>query len=259
MVTVKTQEQIELMREAGKIVGEVLLLMEKEAKPGISTKALDKIAYEYIISRGAKPSFLHYNGFPATICASIDDVVVHGFPSEKDILKEGMLLSVDVGAIYHGWHGDAARTFAIGKVSDEKQKLLDVTRQSFFEGIKGIKAGSRLGDIGAQVQHCVEKHGFSVVRDMVGHGIGNHMHEAPNVPNYGTAGTGMKLEANMTIAIEPMVNAGTWRLKMKGWDHRTADGRPSAHYENTVLITENGVEILTQSSTGEIDEQRRCY
>ena len=259
MVTVKTQEQIELMREAGKIVGEVLLLMEKEAKPGISTKALDKIAYEYIISRGAKPSFLHYNGFPATICASIDDVVVHGFPSEKDILKEGMLLSVDVGAIYHGWHGDAARTFAIGKVSDEKQKLLDVTRQSFFEGIKGIKAGSRLGDIGAQVQHCVEKHGFSVVRDMVGHGIGNHMHEAPNVPNYGTAGTGMKLEANMTIAIERMVNAGTWRLKMNGWDHRTADGRPSAHYENTVLITENGVEILTQSSKGEIDEQRRCY
>ena len=249
MVSIKTEKQIELMRQAGKIVAEVLDLMEQNAKVGISTKTLDKIAFEYIISKGAKPSFLHYNGFPATICTSIDDVVVHGFPSEKDILKEGMILSVDVGAIYKGWQGDAARTFAIGKVSEEKQKLIEVTKQSFFEGIRGIKAGSRLGDIGAQIQTYVEKHGFNVVRDMVGHGIGSHMHEPPSVPNYGIRGTGMKLEAGMTIAIEPMVNAGSYQMKINGWDHRTADGRPSAHYENTVLITENGVEILTM--TGE--------
>lgn len=254
MVSIKTEKQIELMRKAGQIVAEVLDLMQQNAKPGISTKALDKIAFDYIISKGAKPSFLHYNGFPATICTSIDDVVVHGFPSEKDILKEGMILSVDVGAIYKGWHGDAARTFAIGKISEEKQRLIDVTKQSFFEGIRGIKAGSRLGDIGAQVQNYVEKHGFSVVRDMVGHGIGNHMHEAPNVPNYGTKGTGMKLEAGMTIAIEPMVNAGSYKMKINGWDHRTADGRPSAHYENTVLIKEDGVEILT--ATGK--EAKSC-
>ncbi|MBQ7453259.1 MAG: type I methionyl aminopeptidase [Clostridia bacterium] len=242
----KTPEQVELMRIAGSIVAETLALMEREARPGISTKALDKIANEYIISRGAKPSFLHYNGFPATICTSIDDVVVHGIPKHTDILQEGMILSVDCGAIYKGWHGDAARTFAIGKISPEKQKLIDVTRESFFEGIKNIKAGSHLGDIGAQVQRYVEKHGFSVVRDMVGHGIGREMHEAPSVPNYGIFGTGMKLEAGHTIAIEPMVNAGSYHMIIHGWDARTADGKPSAHYENTVVITETGVEILTK-------------
>lgn len=245
MVSKKTPKQIEHMRESGKIVAGMLELLEKNAKPGISTKTLDKIAFEYIISKGAKPNFLHYNGFPGSICTSIDDEVVHGFPREDVILKEGMILSVDCGAVLNGWHGDAARTFAIGEVSEEKKKLIEVTRQSFFEGIKGIKAGSRLGDIGAQVQHYVEKHGFNVVRDMVGHGIGTHLHEPPSVPNYGTWGTGMKLEAGMTIAIEPMVNAGTWEVNLNGWDCRTKDGKPSAHYENTVLITETGVEILT--------------
>ncbi|MBO4569904.1 MAG: type I methionyl aminopeptidase [bacterium] len=245
MVSIKTEKQIEQMREVGKIVAEMLELLEANAKPGISTKALDKIAYEFIISKGAKPNFLHYNGFPGSICASIDDQVVHGFPSDDVILEEGMILSVDCGAVKNGWHGDAARTFAIGKVSEEKEKLIRVTRECFFEGIKGIKAGSRLGDIGAQVQHHAEKHGFGVVREMVGHGIGTHLHESPNVPNYGTWGTGLKLEAGMTLAIEPMINAGTHEVIINGWECRTKDGKPSAHYENTVVITETGVEILT--------------
>ena len=233
------------MRIAGSIVAETLELIKAYAKPGISTKALDKIAHEYIISRGAKPSFLHYQGFPATICTSVDDVVVHGFPSDK-ILKEGEILSVDYGAIFKGWHGDAARTFAIGKISPEKQKLIDVTEASFFEGIKALKEGSRLGDIGSRVQTYAEKFGYGVVRDFVGHGIGRHMHEDPAVPNYGMAGTGMKLKAGHTIAIEPMINMGSPAVKINGWDHRTRDGLPSAHYENTVLITESGCEILTQ-------------
>jgi len=248
MLEERKPEEIELMRIAGRITADTLELVGKHAVPGISTKALDKIAFEYIISKGAKPNFLHYNGFPGTICTSIDDVVVHGFPRETDILKEGMILSVDCGCSYKGWHGDAARTFAIGNISEEKQKLINVTRESFYEGIKGIKDGSRIGDIGAQVQTYVEKHGFSVVRDMVGHGIGRHLHEAPNVPNYGLRGTGAKLKAGNTIAIEPMVNAGSYKMRINGWDARTLDGSPSAHYENTVVITENGVEILTQPS-----------
>ena len=247
MVTVKSKEQIELMRIAGSIVAETLELIENYAKPGISTLTLDKIAHEYIISRGAKPSFLHYNGFPATICTSIDDVVVHGFPSNR-VLEEGQILSIDCGAIYKGWHGDAARTIPIGKISPEKQKLIDVTKQSFFEGIKDLKEGSRLGDIGSRVQKYAEKFGYGVVRDFVGHGIGRQMHEDPAVPNYGFAGTGLKLKAGNTIAIEPMINMGSHEVRINGWDHRTRDGKPSAHYENTVLITENGCEILTQVS-----------
>lgn len=247
MITVKTKEQIEMMRVAGSIVAETLELIKVHVKPGISTLELDKIAHEYIISRGAKPSFLHYQGFPATICASIDDVVVHGFPNNKP-LQEGQILSIDCGAIYKGWHGDAARTFAVGKISSEKQKLIDVTEASFFEGIKGLKEGGRLGDIGSRVQTYAEKFGYGVVRDFVGHGIGRQMHEDPSVPNYGMAGTGIKLKAGNTIAIEPMINMGSPDVRINGWDHRTRDGRPSAHYENTVLITETGCEILTQIS-----------
>ena len=247
MITVKNKQQIEMMKIAGSIVAETLELVERCAKPGISTRTLDKIAYEYIISRGAKPSFLHYQGFPATICTSVDDVIVHGFPSDK-VLEEGEILSVDCGAIYKGLHGDAARTFAIGKISPEKQKLIDVTKQCFFEGIKDLKEGSRLGDIGSRIQTYAEKHKYGVVRELVGHGIGNHLHEDPNVPNYGTAGTGIKLKAGNTIAIEPMINMGSKDVKLNGWDHRTRDGLPSAHYENTVLITETGCEILTQVS-----------
>lgn len=245
MTQVKTPEQIEKMRESGRIVGEVLNLMEKHIKPGVSTLELDKIAHGYIISRGAKPSFLHYCGFPASICASVDDVVVHGIPRKDQILQEGQIVGIDVGAVKDGYHGDAARTFLVGNVSEEKKKLVEITKQCFFEAIKGLKDGSRLGDIGARVQRFAEKHGFSVVRDMVGHGIGTHMHEDPNVPNYGTEGTGMKLKAGMTIAIEPMINMGSFQIKINGWDVRTKDGMPSAHYENTVLINSDSVDILT--------------
>jgi len=240
MTQVKTPEQIEKMRESGRIVGEVLNLMEKHIKPGVSTLELDKIAHDYIISRG-----LHYCGFPASICASVDDVVVHGIPRKDQILQEGQIVGIDVGAVKDGYHGDAARTFLVGNVSEEKKKLVEVTKQCFFEAIKGLKDGSRLGDIGARVQRFAEKHGFSVVRDMVGHGIGTHMHEDPNVPNYGTEGTGMKLKTGMTIAIEPMINMGSFQIKINGWDVRTKDGMPSAHYENTVLINSDSVDILT--------------
>ncbi|MBR2908772.1 MAG: type I methionyl aminopeptidase [Clostridia bacterium] len=246
MITVKTPEQIEKMREAGKIVAEVLEEMGKHIKPGISTLELDKIAREYIISRGAKPSFLHYHGFPASICASIDDVVVHGIPKKNLVLQEGQIVGIDVGAVKNGYHGDAARTFLVGNVSEEKKKLVQVTEECFYEAIKGLKEGSRLGDIGARVQHHAEKHGYSVVRIMVGHGIGREMHEDPDVPNYGTEGTGIKLKAGMTLAIEPMINMGSYELKLNGWDARTIDGLPSAHYENTVLICSDGVEILTK-------------
>ncbi len=246
MITIKTPREIEKMREAGKIVAEVLELIEKYVKPGVSTAELDKIAHDYIISRGARPSFLHYQGFPASICASVDDVVVHGIPSKSQILREGQIIGIDVGAVKNGFHGDAARTFLVGNVSEEKKKLVEVTRECFFEAIKGLKEGSRLGDIGARVQHHAEKHGYSVVRVMVGHGIGRNMHEAPDVPNYGTEGTGIKLKAGMTIAIEPMINMGRYELKLNGWDARTIDSMPSAHYENTILICSDGVEILTK-------------
>ena len=246
MITVKTPEEIEKMREAGKIVAEVLNELEKHIKPGVSTLELDKIAHQYIINRGAKPSFLHYNGFPASICASIDDVVVHGIPKKNLILQEGQIIGIDVGAVKDGFHGDAARTFLVGNVSDEKKKLVEVTKECFFEAIKGLKDGSRLGDIGARVQRHAEKHGFYVVRIMVGHGIGRKLHEDPDVPNYGTEGTGIKLKAGMTIAIEPMINMGKYDLKLNGWDARTVDGLPSAHYENTILICSDGVEILTK-------------
>lgn len=246
MITVKTSEQIEKMREAGRITAGALREVEKHIRPGISTLDLDKIAHDYIISQGAKPSFLKYHGFPASICASIDDVVVHGIPRKDIILKEGQIIGIDVGAKKDGFHGDAARTFLVGKVSEEKQKLVEVTKECFFEAIKGLKAGSRLGDIGARVQRHAEKHGYGVVRVMVGHGIGREMHEDPEVPNYGIEGTGIKLKAGNTIAIEPMINMGTHELYLNGWDARTKDGKPSAHYENTVLIKEDGVEILTK-------------
>ena len=222
MITVKTPEEIQKMREAGKIVAEVLEEIEKHIKPGVSTLELDKIAHEFIIKRGAKPSFLHYNGFPASICASIDDVVVHGIPKKNLVLQEGQIIGIDVGAVKDGFHGDAARTFLVGNVSEQKKKLVEITRECFFEAIKGLKDGSRIGDIGARVQRHAEKHGFSVVRVMVGHGIGRRLHEDPDVPNYGTEGTGIKLKAGMTIAIEPMINMGKYDIKLNGWDARTA-------------------------------------
>ena len=244
MIKIKTDKEIEIMRKAGEITKNTLLEVEKYVKPGVTTRELNKIAHDYIVKHNARPSFLHYGGFPASICASVNDVVVHGFPNDEP-LKEGDIISIDVGACYEGYHGDSARTFAVGKIDEIKQKLIDVTKQSFFEGIKGIKAGSRVGDISSQVQNYVEKYGFGVVRDMVGHGVGRNLHEDPNVPNYGYAGLGPVLKKNMVIAVEPMVTMGDYHININGWDVRTVDGSVAAHYENTILITETGVEILT--------------
>lgn len=248
MIKIKNKEEIEKMRVACKITADTLDEISKHIKPGISTLELDRIAREYILSRGAKPAFLHYGGFPNTICASIDEVVVHGIPRQDIVLAEGQIIGIDVGAKYQGFHGDAARTFAVGKVDSEKQKLIDVTRECFFESIKNLKAGSRLGDIGFAIESHANKHGFQPVHDMGGHGVGSALHEDPYIPIYGRAGTGIKLQAGMTLAIEPMINMGTYKMKIRGWDCRTADGMPSAHYENTVLIKENGVEILTKTA-----------
>ncbi len=247
MITIKSAKQIEKMRKACKITKEALELIEKSIKPGISTKQLDKIAYDFIKSQGGVPSFLNYNGFPGSICASVNDEVVHGIPDKQRILKEGDIISVDMGTLLDGWHSDAARTFAVGKISDEAQRLIDITKQSFFEGIKHIKHGARLGDISAAIQEYVEKNGYSVVRDLVGHGIGQNLHEDPNVPNFGHYGKGVKLAAGMTLAIEPMVNEGEYEVEVldNDWTVVTADGSLSAHYENTVLITKDGYEILT--------------
>ena len=246
MINVRNQEEIQCMRESGKILAQTLEMLEKEIRPGVSTKYLDNLAKEFILQHNAKPSFLRLYGFPACICTSIDEYVVHGIPSESDILQEGQIIGVDCGVKFKGFHTDAARTFAVGKISAEKQKLIDVTTQSFYEGINNLKAGARVGDIGARVQRYVEKHGFSVVRDLTGHGVGKQMHEDPSIPNYGTMGLGAKIPANCTLAIEPMVNMGKYEVVFNGmWDVRTKDKLPSAHYENTVLVTETGVEILT--------------
>ena len=247
MIKVKTEQELVLMRKACEITRDTLLMLEQHIKPGVTTKQLDKLAYDFIIKNNAKPGFLNYGGFPASICASVNNEVVHGFPSDRE-LKEGDIISIDVGAKYKGYNGDSARTFPVGKISPERQKLIDVTKQSFFEGIKGIKAGCTVGDISSQVQRYVEKNGFSVVRDLVGHGVGKQLHEDPMVPNFGFAGLGPKLQANTIIAIEPMVNAGDYKVitdELNGWTVVTMDGSDSAHYENTVLITEDGVEILT--------------
>lgn len=248
MISIKTNNEIELMRVAGKITAGALDEISKYIKPGISTEELDIIAKKYIINKGAKPAFLHHEGFPNTICASIDDVVVHGIPSKDTILEEGQIISIDVGATYRGYKGDAARTFPVGKIDEDKQKLIRVTKECFFESIKNLKAGSRLGDIGYAVEHHAEKHGFSAVREMGGHGVGRQLHEEPYVPMFGVAGTGIKLEENMTIAIEPMINMGNYKIDINGYDCRTSDGLPSAHYENTVLIKKDGVEILTKTA-----------
>lgn len=247
MIVVKTAEQIGLMRKAGAIVKDVLDLMADKIAEGINTMQLDKIAYDYITKCGAVPSFLGYNGFPYSLCTSVDDEVVHGMPSKKVILEEGMLLKIDAGACLNGFHGDAARTFAIGNVSAEKQKLMTVCKESFFAGMKALRDGARLGDLGNAIQSYVEENGFSVVREMVGHGIGKNLHEDPSVPNYGLAGRGTKLSKNMTIAVEPMINIGKKEIYIdtNGWTAKTCDGSASAHYENTVVITGDGVEILT--------------
>ena len=247
MITIKTDAEIALMRESGKLTKNVLDLIGREIREGLSTKDLDKIAFDYIKSCGAEPSFLGYSGYPASICVSIDDMVVHGIPSKDVIIKDGQIVSVDVGVEYNGWQGDAARTFLVGNVSNEKRKLVKVTEECFFKAIEHLKDGTPLGDIGYYVQSHAESNGFSVVRALVGHGIGREMHEDPSVPNYGKRGTGIRLKKGMTIAIEPMINMGTHQVDFlsDGWGVVTKDRLPSAHYENTVAITDNGVEILT--------------
>lgn len=247
MITVKTDEQIELMRKAGKLTGDVLKLIGCEIKEGMTTKDLDRIAYEYIKSFGGEPSFLGYSGYPASICASIDETVVHGIPSDDIVIRNGQIVSIDVGVVLNGWQGDAARTFMVGDVSEEKKKLVKVTQECFFKAVENLKDGTPLGDIGYAVQTHAESNGFSVVRALVGHGIGREMHEDPSVPNYGRKGTGIRLKKGMAIAIEPMINAGVYQVDFMsdGWGVKTRDRKPSAHYENTVAITADGVEILT--------------
>lgn len=234
------------MKEAGRITGEALLVAEECIREGVSTKEIDQKIREYIEKCGAKPSFLGYGGFPASACISVNDEIIHGIPSELRILKEGDIVSVDVGAYKGGFHGDAARTFAVGKVSESAADLIRVTRECFFAGVSKIRPDARLGDIGAAIQDHAESHGYGVVRQYVGHGIGSALHESPDVPNYGTAGRGQRLVAGMAIAVEPMINMGRGdvRVMSDGWTVKTADGSLSAHYENTVVITADG-NILT--------------
>ncbi len=247
MITIKSSKQIEKMRAACRITGDALKLLGEHIKPGISTYALDKIAHDFIVSQGAKPNFLHYGGFPASICTSINDQVIHGIPSKHTILREGDIISIDMGATIYGYNGDAARTYAVGEISDEARRLIEVTEQSFFEGIKHLKHGAKLGDTSHAIQQFVEDRGFSVVRDYVGHGIGEKLHEEPEVPNFGRPSRGVKLAKGMTIAVEPMVCAGGYEVEVldDDWTVVTADGHLAAHYENTVLITEDGCDILT--------------
>lgn len=246
-VTVKTGEEIEAMREACRITGETLKKVEAAILPGITTKELNRIAEDFILSCGAKPSFKGYCGYPAGICTSVNEQVVHGIPSDR-VLKEGDIVSIDVGAYINGFHGDAARTFGVGEIDPESRRLIDVTKESFFCGIAFAKAGSYLCEVSGAIQDCAEKKGYGVVRDYVGHGIGRQMHEDPQIPNYRNNKRGIMLRAGMTLAIEPMINIGTHKVKSlsDGWTVVTRDGRRSAHYENTVLITpEGGPELLT--------------
>ena len=246
MIIIKNDKEIDLMRKAGKIVAETLLVVEKNIKPGITTAELDRIAEEFITKHGAKPSFKGLYGFPASLCISVNEQVVHGIPGGY-VLKEGDIISVDCGAEINGFHGDAARTFAVGEISEEARRLITVTEESFFKGVEAAIVGNRLSDISHNIQNHIEANGFSVVRDFVGHGIGKTVHEDPEVPNFGRPGRGPKLVAGMALAIEPMVNMGTYRVKTAGddWTVVTADKSLSAHYENTVVILPDGPEILT--------------
>ncbi len=247
MIIIKSQKEIELMREAGKIVAETHEVLKSAIIPGISTLELDKIAEENIRKYNAIPSFKGYGGFPGTICASVNEEVVHGIPSKNRILKDGDIISIDCGCIYKGYHSDAARTYAVGAVSKEVQQLMDVTKQSFFEGIKMAKAGNHLYDISNAIDDYVSQFGYGIVKDLVGHGIGTSLHEDPQIPNFRQKRKGLLLQPGMTLAIEPMINMGTWEVEWldDDWTVVSRDGFPSAHYENTILITDGEPEILT--------------
>ena len=246
MINLKSEKEIALMRRAGKITAAARALARDMVKPGVTTQQIDKAVFEFIKSQGAVPSFLNYHGYPGSACISVNDEVIHGIPGKR-VLKEGDIVSVDVGAYIGGFHGDCAGTYPCGQVSDEAMDLIRVTQQSFFEGIRYAREGHRLGDISAAIQSYVESHGYSIVREYVGHGIGRTLHEAPEVPNFGTAGRGTRLLRGMTLAVEPMVNAGGAAIlnMADGWTVKTADGKYSAHYENTILITDGEPELLT--------------
>lgn len=247
MIQVKNALQIAAMRDAGRITGEALLTARDALREGMTTYELDKIIHDYIVRAGAKPSFLGYNGFPASACISINDEVIHGIPSKKRVIRAGDIVKIDVGAYYRGFHGDSARTIAVGEVSDKAKRLIEVTRESFFKGVSAIAVGNRIGDIGHAIDSYVVENGFSTVKRYIGHGIGTALHESPDVPNFGTPGRGTRLCNGMTLAIEPMVNVGAEdvRESMDGWTVTTADHSLSAHYENTIAIVGDKVEILT--------------
>lgn len=246
IISLKSEREQDLMRKAGALTAQARALAGSMVKPGVSTLEIDRAVRDFIQSHGAQPSFLNYNGYPASTCISINEVVIHGIPDHRKLV-EGDIVSVDVGAYLDGFHGDCAATFTCGQVSQEAQQLIDVTRQSFFEGIQMAHPGNRISDIGHAVQTYVEAHGYSVVRDFVGHGVGQKMHEAPEVPNYGAAGHGVRLMPGMTLAIEPMVCVGDWHVRVlkDGWTTITADGSLAAHYENSILITDGEPEVLT--------------
>ena len=246
MITLKSSHEIDLMRRAGKITAAARALAGEMVKPGVTTQEINDEVERFIRKQGAVPSFLHYNGYPASACISVNDEIIHGIPGKR-VLHEGDIVSIDVGAYIGGFHGDCAATFPCGKISPEAQDLIDVTRQSFFEGIRFAREGQRLQDISAAVQAYVESHGYSVVREYVGHGVGAKMHESPEIPNFGRPGHGPRLLRGMTLAIEPMVNAGAAAITQlsDGWTVKTADGKWAAHYENTILITDGEPEILT--------------
>ena len=253
MIQIKNSAQIAAMKEAGRITGEALLVARDHIRPGVSTKYLDTLIRQHIEGCGAKPSFLGLYGFPGSACISINDEVIHGIPSDKRILEEGDIVKIDVGACYRGYHGDSARTFGVGCISEEASALIAATKQSFNEGVAAFKVGNRIGDIGNAIDSFVQRFGFSVVRRFVGHGIGREVHEAPDVPNFGVAGRGARLCEGMVLAIEPMVNAGTHEVYQlpDGWTIKTADHALSAHYENTVALTPDGILNLTEVEIGE--------
>ena len=249
MISLKTARDVDAMRKAGKITAAARALAGEMVRPGVSTKAIDKAVYDFIISQGAKPSFLHYSGYPASVCVSINEQVIHGIPGSRKI-REGDVVSIDVGANIDGFHGDCAATYVAGEASEEAKRLIRVTRESFFEGLRYARTGFRVSDISHAIQEYVEQAGYSVVRDYVGHGVGSKMHEDPEVPNFGKPGHGPRLMPGMTIAVEPMVNMGKFdvRVLSDDWTVVTVDGKPAAHYENTILITSGDPEILTPTA-----------
>ena len=252
MIQIKNKDHIAIMKEAGRITGEALLVAREHVREGVSTYELDKLIREHIERSGAKPSFLGYAGFPGSACISINDEVIHGIPSKKRILCEGDIVKIDVGAFYRGFHGDSARTIPVGRVSDEALRLIEATEKSFWAGIAMAQSGNRIGDVGNAIESCVREYGYNVVKRYIGHGVGHELHESPDVPNYGTAGRGVRLCNGMTLAVEPMVNVGACDVveMADGWTVKTADKSLSAHYENTIAITAEGVLVLTEVERG---------